>query len=242
MNKAFVRNITQAVPAAPPKHLNAHAWALVNPALGGPPNMSFFSICEIRHGGAAITDNHRDADHCYFILSGRGYSIINGKRYEYGPNDLMWIPGNSDHEMYPIGTETLRFVVTLTTGTDSVPFRQTEPFVRNIKDVQPVCPPLHENASSWPLAVPKNGGGDTIEFFITEIRPGGAALKDIHENEAHVYFFLSGRGYSIIEGERFDFGPEDALYIPKNSQHEMYVVGEETLRFVVTFSPARKAK
>lgn len=113
-------------------------------------------------------------------------------------------------------------------------------FKKSISEVQPVCPPKHENASSWPLVTPKMGGGDSIEFFVTEIRPGGAALKDVHEDADHVYFFISGRGYSIIEGERFDFGPGDALWIPRNTEHEMYVVGEETLRFTVLFAPARE--
>ncbi|MDK2985997.1 MAG: hypothetical protein PWQ96_1640 [Clostridia bacterium] len=241
MAKAFVRNIFDASPAAPVAHINAHAWALVTPQLSGSDSFQFFSVCEIKHGGAALKDTHKDADHVYFILSGRGYSIIEGKRFEYGPNDALWIPGNCEHEMYPIGTETLRFAVTLTPAKGAgTPFKATKPFVRNVNDVDPVCPPLHENASSYPLVTPKNGGSDSIEYFITEIRPGGAALKDVHENEDHVYFFLSGKGYSIIEGERFEFGPNDALFIPRNSEHEMYPVGEETLRFIVTFGPARK--
>lgn len=112
-------------------------------------------------------------------------------------------------------------------------------FVKSVKDVVPVCPPKHEGTDSWPLVTPKLGGGDSIEFFVTEIRPGGAALEDIHETADHVYFFISGRGYSIVEGQRFDVGPGDALWIPRNSVHELKVIGNETLRFTVLFAPAR---
>lgn len=112
-------------------------------------------------------------------------------------------------------------------------------FVRSVKDITPAVPPKHENADSWPLANPGLGCED-LEIFLTEIRPGGAALQDVHPTADHVYFFISGRGYSIVEGERFDFGPGDALFIPRNSKHEMYVVGNETLRMIVTFTPARK--
>lgn len=241
MSKAFVRNLKDCAPMAPPSHVNAHAWALVNPQLSGSSSFTFFSVCEIKFGGAALKDIHKDADHVYFILSGRGYSLIEGERFEYGPNDVLWIPGNCVHEMYPVGVETLRFAVTLTPGPgSSTPFRATKPFVRNVKDVDPVCPPKHENTSSYPLVTPKIGGSDSIEYFITEIRPDGAALKDVHENEDHVYFFLSGKGKSVIAGETFEFGAFDALFIPKNTEHEMHPVGEETLRFVVTFGPARK--
>lgn len=112
-------------------------------------------------------------------------------------------------------------------------------FVKNIKDVEPVVPVKHEEADSWPLVTPKLGGSDAIEFFVTEIRPGGAALEDIHETSDHVYFVLSGRGEAIIEGEKFNLEPGDALFIPRNSRHELKTVGKETLRFVVLFAPAR---
>lgn len=241
MSKAYVRNIFDAFPAAPPAHVNAHAWPLVIPPLSGSDSFTFFSVAEIRHGGAALKDAHKDADHVYFILSGRGYSIIEGERFEYKPNDALWIPGNLVHEMYPIGTETLRFAVSLTPGPGSkTAFRPTKPFVKSVSDVEPVCPPKHENTSSYPLVTPKNGGSDSIEYYITEIRPGGAALKDVHENEDHVYFFLSGSGESVIAGEKLEFGAFDALFIPRNTEHEMRPVGEETLRFIVTFGPARK--
>jgi hypothetical protein len=40
---------------------------------------NFFSICEIRFGGAAILDNHKNADHCYFILPEKGIPSSTGK-------------------------------------------------------------------------------------------------------------------------------------------------------------------
>lgn len=235
MAKAYVKNVYDCVAAQPAKHINAHAWCMGNPAMMDSDTYNFFSICEIRVGGAAILDNHKDADHCYFILAGKGYSIINGVRYEYQPGDVMWIPGNSDHEMYPKGLETLRFIVTLT-GKD---FNQTEPFVRPVTSVEGITPPKHINATAWPVVTPKNGGSNTIEFHVTEIRPDGCAEMDVHEDADHMYFFMSGHGYSIVEGERYDFGPDDALYIPMGSKHEMYPSAGETLRMVASFGPSR---
>lgn len=113
-------------------------------------------------------------------------------------------------------------------------------FVKNVKDIDPVCPPGHENTDSWPLVTPKLGGSDAIEFAITEIRPGGAGHKDIHETSDHVFFFISGRAYAIVEGERFNVGPGDALFIPRNSNHEVHIEGKETLRLIAVSAPARK--
>lgn len=235
MAKAYVKNVYDCAPMQPPKHLNATAWCMANNASMDSDTYTFFSICEIRFGGAAITDKHINSDHCYFILSGKGYSIINGQRFEYGPGDVMWIPGNADHEMYPTGIESLRFIVTLT-GKD---FNQTEPFIRNVHDVKPVSPPKHVNTSSYPIVTPKNGGSNTIEFHVTEIRPGGCAEKEAHADADHVCYIISGYGYAVVDGERLDFGPNDSLYIPKGAEHEIFVDGEETLRMAVTFGPSR---
>ena len=87
MAKAYVKNVYDCAAAQPAKHINAHAWCMANPAMMDTDSFNFFSICEIRFGGAAILDNHKDADHCYFILSGKGYSLIKGKRYEYKPGE-----------------------------------------------------------------------------------------------------------------------------------------------------------
>lgn len=232
MSKAYVKNVYDCPFAAPAKHLNAHAWLM-----GKSDTFAFFSICEIRFGGAAILDNHKDADHCYFILEGKGYSIIKGVRYNYTKGDVMWIPGNCDHEMYPIGIETLRFVVTLT-GKD---FNQTEPFVRAVTSVPTVCPPLHYDAIAWPVVTPKNGGSNTIEFHVTEMFPGGYADEDIHEDAEHFYYFIDGTGYSIVDGERFDYGPGDCLYIPSNTKHSMYNKGPGVLKMCATFGASRKS-
>ncbi len=234
-NKAYVKNVYDCPMAQPPKHINAHAWCMGNPATMGTDSYTFFSICEIRFGGAAIMDNHKDADHCYFILEGRGYSIINGERFEYAPGTIMWIPGNSDHEMYPIGVENLRFVVTLT----SKGFNQTKPFTRDYHEVDTVVPPKHENCVAWPAITPKNGGSNTIEFHITEMFPGGQALDDVHEDADHMYYFIDGYGESIVEGEKLTYGPGDAMFIPKGAKHSMKNTGPGVLKMVASFGPSR---
>jgi len=236
-NKAYVKKVYDLPFAQPAKHINAHAWCMGNKETMGTESYNFFSICEISYGGAALEDLHVNADHCYFILEGSGYSLINGQRFEYKKGDVMWIPGNCKHEMYPKGIEGLRFVVTLT-GED---FNQTDPFVKSVTSVPTAVPPLHNNAVAWPVVTPKNGGSNTIEFHITEMFPGGNADEDVHEDADHMYYFIEGTGYSIVEGERLEYGPGDAMFIPRGAKHSMFNTGEGTLRMVASFGPARKA-
>ncbi|PKM85497.1 MAG: hypothetical protein CVU86_01480 [Firmicutes bacterium HGW-Firmicutes-11] len=234
MAKAFVKNYYDLLPAAPAKHINAHAFAFGLPATMESDTYGFFSMCEIRFGGAAITDNHKDADHCYFILSGKGYSIIKGKRYEYKVGDVMWIPGNSDHEMYPIGVQTLKFVVTLTPKE----FSQTEPFIRNINDVVPVAVEGGKNATAFPISNPKNGGSKTIEFQVVEILPDGFIGGQEADSDQMTYV-MSGKGYVVVDGEKLPLVVEDGFYVPKGAKYEIHPDGGQVLKLAQSFGPAR---
>jgi mannose-6-phosphate isomerase-like protein (cupin superfamily) len=238
MAKAYVKNYYDLVPAAPLRHIVAHAWAFGVPATMDSDTYGFFSICEIRFGGAAISDNHKDADHCYFILSGKGYSFIKGKRYEYQVGDVMWIPGNCDHEMYPIGAQTLKFLVTLTPKE----FKQTEPFIRNINEIAPVTAPKYDKANIFPISTPKNNGGsNTIEFQVVEILPDGSVSGDPVPESDQMTYVLSGRGYAVVDGEKLPLKAEDGLYVPKGAKYELHPEGGQVLRVAQSFGPARAA-
>jgi mannose-6-phosphate isomerase-like protein (cupin superfamily) len=109
---------------------------------------------------------------------------------------------------------------------------KAKPFKVSSKDVKPGVAPLHEESNSWTLVL-----NEDIAMYITEIRPGGCAAKDMHPDADHVFYYTSGYGYQIIDGERFDFGPNDAIFVPRGCDHEMFVTGQETVRMIVTFSP-----
>ncbi|MDR0759992.1 MAG: cupin domain-containing protein [Treponema sp.] len=235
MAKAYVKNYYDLIPAAPLRHIVAHAFAFAVPATTGTDTYNFFSICEIRFGGAALLDNHKDADHCYFILSGKGYSFIKGKRYEYRAGDVMWIPGNSDHEMYPIGVQTLKFLVTLT-GKD---FNQTEPYIRNILDVEGVDDPANKGVTLFPMTTPKNGGSNTIDFHVVELQSGAQIAQTSYAESDQNTYVCSGKGYAIVEGEKLALHPEDGIFIPKGAKYCIVNDGKQTLKLAQTFGPAR---
>jgi mannose-6-phosphate isomerase-like protein (cupin superfamily) len=235
--KAYVKSYYDLVMANPPRHIVAHSWAYGTPMVTGTPNYSFFSICEITIGGYAVCDNHKDADHCYFILSGKGSSVINGKRYEYNAGDVMWIPGNCDHEMAPIGGQTLKFTVTLT----AKDYNKTEPFIRSFKDTVPFADPDNEGVTYWPMATPKldPASGNTIDFHVIEILPGKKiSATAVAESEQYSYI-ITGYGYAVVDGEKLALTPEDGLYVPEGAQYEIVNDGVGVLRFQQTFGPAR---
>jgi mannose-6-phosphate isomerase-like protein (cupin superfamily) len=146
----------------------------------------------------------------------------------------MWIPGNSDHEMYPIGVQTLKFVVTLTPKE----FSQTEPFIRNINDVVPVAVEGGKNATAFPISNPKNGGSKTIEFQVVEILPDGFIGGQEADSDQMTYV-MSGKGYVVVDGEKLPLVVEDGFYVPKGAKYEIHPDGGQVLKLAQSFGPAR---
>ena len=112
--------------------------------------------------------------------------------------------------------------------------------LRRIKDIESDCPPKHTNTDTWVLANNATVGCENIEFFLTEIRPGGEAQEDVHPISEHAYFIISGRGLANVEGEEITVEPGDCLYIPPGVKHGVKPIGKETLRFCVWMAPPRK--
>ena len=103
-----------------------------------------------------------------------------------------------------------------------------------------VNPPKHEGTHAYPMINPKTCPGTQLEFHITEIQSGdGRALDDIHPNEDHVFYIISGRGKAKVGDEVHLVEPGDALWVPKNTVHNFDIVGGETFRIAVVFAPPR---
>ena len=102
-----------------------------------------------------------------------------------------------------------------------------------------VDPPHHEKTIAYPLVNPKVCPGAQLEFHVTEISKDGAALDDIHPDEDHVFYVISGRANAKVGDETFLCEPGDALWVPKNTVHNFEIVGGETFRIGVVFAPPR---
>jgi gentisate 1,2-dioxygenase len=61
----------------------------------------------------------------------------------------------------------------------------------------------------------------TMAMFIAEIAPAGKTGKHRHFNEAMIYI-LEGRGHSVIEGERYEWGEGDVVSIPLYAWHQHF--------------------
>jgi gentisate 1,2-dioxygenase len=66
----------------------------------------------------------------------------------------------------------------------------------------------------------------TMQMFIEELAPGGKNGKHRHLNEALVYI-LEGRGYSVIDDVRYDWGVGDVIAVPMMAWHQHFNADHE---------------
>lgn len=61
----------------------------------------------------------------------------------------------------------------------------------------------------------------TMAMFIAEIDPGGRTGKHRHFNEAMIYI-LEGKGHTVIDEERYDWGAGDVISVPLYCWHQHF--------------------
>lgn len=63
------------------------------------------------HPGATIGEHRNDKDEIYYVLSGRGELLLDGKRREVGPGDAILTRNGSTHALEQRGSEDLVIIV-----------------------------------------------------------------------------------------------------------------------------------
>jgi len=97
--------LSEVKSVVPPKHTNTSSFPLIRTE-----NLEVF-VTEIRPGGVAEPDIHPISEHAFFVISGRGKWVIDGKEYMLEPGMFIWMPPGANHETITVGDETLRMLV-----------------------------------------------------------------------------------------------------------------------------------
>jgi len=63
------------------------------------------------HAGATIGEHRNDKDEIYYVLSGRGELMLDGKRRDVGPGDAILTRDGSTHALAQRGDEDLVIIV-----------------------------------------------------------------------------------------------------------------------------------
>jgi len=79
-------------------------------------------------------------------------------------------------------------------------------------------------------------GAKNFSLLVSEMAPGSVHSKEVHDVE-HGFFILSGHGIMLIDKEKYEIGPNTAMYVPAKTVHQMRNTSKETLKYIVLYAP-----
>lgn len=205
-----------------------------------PNSVVCWGVTEIDPG--AKSPFHRQLHEAtHFILEGRGHSLINGVRCDWGEGDVVFAPMHAWHQNVNDGKERVRYV---TAGT--VPFfkhlgtyrdeNHREPAEEEVARLRTEMPAqLVVKKRDW---LPQTEQGKPAVFpFPCRIATNRMAASmpprtpnifvHRHFTEALIYI-LKGRGYSLVHDRRVEWEPGTVLRVPTFCWHTHDNPGDET--------------
>ena len=61
----------------------------------------------------------------------------------------------------------------------------------------------------------------SIDMRINELPPGGHS-RNHRETKQHIMYIVKGKGYNIIDGEKYEWEEGDVMYIPRWAWHQYF--------------------
>lgn len=73
---------------------------------------------------------------------------------------------------------------------------------------------------------------ETLAAGLVTRQKGGKTRLDSHPDEEEIYLVLKGKGRVRVGDEIREVGPGTAVYVPRNSLHQMECISEEPLEYI----------
>ena len=109
-------------------------------------------------------------------------------------------------------------------------------FIREA-DIPGYSPANHHGTLNRRLIGPETVGAKQLEVLVGRIEPGKGALPHAHPGIEQVCYMLQGRAVAEVDGQSQELGPGDCCFFPADTPHTFTVIGDETVRVLVIYSP-----
>jgi quercetin dioxygenase-like cupin family protein len=102
----------------------------------------------------------------------------------------------------------------------------------NVKEGKRYCLKTHINE----MLLPREKA-EIIEAFRVIIEPEKCTHLHAHDDTEQLYYVISGKGYghfTTADGKTsvYDLQPEDVIYIPRNTEHQIFCKGSDPLVYL----------
>jgi mannose-6-phosphate isomerase-like protein (cupin superfamily) len=80
--------------------------------------------------------------------------------------------------------------------------------------------------------------GEKSQLVVMDIPPGGEIGEEVHPNVEQTFFFLSGFGKAVIDGEETEVSAGDMAVVTPGVKHNFLNIGSESLKLATIYAPA----
>lgn len=87
------------------------------------------------------------------------------------------------------------------------------------------------------LVTGANAACKNLDFYISSYMPKAYAEEHAHEETEEVFYFISGEGMFLLDGERHRVSAGTVVHVPPRIPHGIFNTGFDNLVFVVAASP-----
>ncbi len=253
-----------------PTPQDARAAMLIGEATGFPTQGTALLKAEIPAGWR--TGRHVHGEEAIHIITGTGFSIIGGARYDWKSGTTLHVPYRAEHQHVNTGDGAAVYISALTQDLDFCAglgrLEQREEKAQGQGELATRYPAetsqfaadgrrialhledamdekarrlaghahpkagkgAHRHAGIWILM----GGSESPSDETNGFRAKAAAMTNIFEETPHssshkhthteaMLYVLEGRGYSLIDGRRYDWEEGDAVHVPpRMTEHEHF--------------------
>jgi quercetin dioxygenase-like cupin family protein len=226
----------------------------------------------------AHTELHREAEAVCHVLNGNGYSVIDGKKYEWGPHDSIHIQKGAWYQHFNLSEDTSAHwfvgrptpiiehisphaIVNKGDSFSDTPdsYLPEHPFTKQAVDVGYVggqkwmshlqqatnerlalqekarlearvilkadeaVIERSEHRGDWKVGlIDEYLGFDNriLAMYVHQMPPD--SYTETHKHGEAIVYVLSGQGYSIVEGERYDWRAGDCIFVQPGQWHQHF--------------------
>ena len=233
---AYIKNWRQVQPKI--AHLSAVHWgglrALDRETKDDRDRLERFNGLA-RHAlqGRKTSDHHKheNLEQVYYILSGKGEVLWDGKRYPVKSGDAVYLPSGAHHQMFNDMNETWLEHHVISMDVEGNGGQLT---IRHWNQVPPQDDGV--GAVRW-RQLGREGTVNCLrgmEFIDREaVQPNSEAVERCYPHTEQVYYVLENRGIFQSDGEAQEITEGDMIHIPVGLSYKILNPHQEWLRYLI---------
>ncbi len=187
-------------------------------------------------------------EQAFYVLAGRAQFVLEGKKHDVGPGEMVFVPSNVKHSCQVAGGEALKMLLMEWRGEPkpnpkalkaTIGSEKTKPMrVLNKEEAgghRGISASPFVTAAEYPTfshQANSHLAWISLQQYAPESNPG-QANTDVHSHaeSEQAFFILEGKARFIVGDTEQDVGPGDFVYAPRHVKHGYRVLSDAPVKW-----------